>query len=157
MAEVTVRRYGNEQLEVIVPEVEQREVDQIKRIISTSGNLQFRILANRHDHADIVELALQAPSDDVYQGGKLKARWIEMRPGAHSQDAILRNRNGIEQVLVIIDDYNVNGDYLAGAARGIDSTGTFCIDFSFDSRGANKFSHLTRENVPTLPPAPSAA
>ncbi|HEX4142063.1 MAG TPA: protein translocase subunit SecD [Pirellulales bacterium] len=149
VAEVTVRRYGNEQLEVIVPEVEQREVDQIKRIISTSGNLQFRILANRHDHRDIVELAEQSPSDEVFQGGKLKARWIEMRAGANSGDTITRKRNGVEQVLIMIDDYNVNGDYLAGAAPGHDhTTGAPCIDFSFNSQGANRFSHLTQENIP---------
>ena len=44
--EVTVRQYGAEQIEIIIPEIEEREVEQIKRIISTSGNLQFRILAN---------------------------------------------------------------------------------------------------------------
>ncbi|HEY1785470.1 MAG TPA: hypothetical protein VGG30_07975, partial [Pirellulales bacterium] len=149
VAEVTVRRYGNEQLEVIVPEVEQREVDQIKRIISTSGNLQFRILANRHDHRDTVELALQSPSDEVYQGGKLTARWIEMRPEARSGDAITRKRNGVEQALVMIDKYNVNGDYLAGASPSHDhTTGAPCIDFSFNSQGANRFGHLTQENVP---------
>jgi len=147
--EVTVRRYGNEQLEVIVPEVEQRQVDQIKQIISTSGNLQFRILANRNDHRDVVELAEQSPSDDVYQGGKLVARWIEMRPGANPGDGILRKHNSVDQVLIMIDKYNVNGDYLSGASPDHDhTTGAPCIAFSFNSQGANRFGHLTQENVP---------
>jgi SecD/SecF fusion protein len=148
VAEVTVRKYGNEQLEVIIPEVEQREVDQIKRIISTSGNLQFRILANSRDHRDLIELAQASPADEVFQGGKLKARWIEMRPGADPIGGIMRNKSGVEQVLIIIDDYNVNGDYLSSSASGVDERANPCIEFSFDSRGANKFGHLTRENTP---------
>ena len=35
--ELTIRQYGAEQIEVIIPEVEEREVDQIKKKISTSG------------------------------------------------------------------------------------------------------------------------
>ena len=47
--ELTIRQYGAEQLEVIVPEIEEREVDQIKKRISTSGLLEFRIVANEND------------------------------------------------------------------------------------------------------------
>ncbi|HTU24062.1 MAG TPA: hypothetical protein VMF30_01615, partial [Pirellulales bacterium] len=149
VAEVTVRQYGAEQLEVIIPEVEQREVDQIKRIISTSGSLQFRILANNHDHREIVELAQASAADDVYQGGKLRGRWIPTRPGANPGDAISRRVNGVDQVLIYIDDENVNGDYLSGASPEHDiTTGAPCIGFSFDSQGAAKFGRLTQEYSP---------
>ena len=47
--ELTIRQYGAEQLEVIIPEIEEREVDQIKKRISTSGVLEFRIVANETD------------------------------------------------------------------------------------------------------------
>ena len=42
--------------------------------------------------------------------------------------------SGVEQVLVLIDDFNVNGDYLAGAAPGVDEHGRRCITFSFEQR-----------------------
>jgi SecD/SecF fusion protein len=149
--EVTVRQYGADQIEIIVPEVEEREVEQIKQIISTSGNLQFRILANlrESDHKDLIELAQQTQADEVYQGSKLKARWIEMRKGVDPRSAVLRKtKAGVEQVLVLIDDYNVNGDYLSSASQGVDERGNLCINFSFNSQGAAKFGQLTGENLP---------
>ena len=49
----------------------------------------------------------------------------------------------------MIDDYNVNGDYLSERRSGHRPiTGRLCIDFSFNSSGANKFSHLTRRKRP---------
>ena len=149
--EVTIRQYGAQQIEIIVPEVEQREVEQIKRIISTSGNLQFRILANSKeaDHKEIIDLALESPADEVYQGAKLKGRWIGMRKGVNPQNAVFRKGpRGVDQVLVLIDDYNVDGDYLSGAAPGVDEHGGICITFSFDNRGALKFGQLTGDNLP---------
>ena len=67
--EVTVRKYGTEQVEVIVPEVDEAEVQRIERIISRTGNLEFRILANARANKDLIELAQADPSkmriDDV--------------------------------------------------------------------------------------------
>ena len=137
--EVTVRQYGADQIEIIVPEVEQREVDQIKQIISTSGNLQFRILANKAETEDKeeIELAEQTESDEVYQGSKLVARWISMRDGVDPRNAVVRkNKAGVVQVLVLIDNYNVNGDYLSSASSGVDERGNVCINFSFNAQGA---------------------
>ncbi len=153
LKEVTVRQYGAEQIEIIVPEIEQREVEQIKRIISTSGNLQFRILANNTeaDHKELIDLALENPADEVYQGAKLKARWIGMRKGmSPPPNAVFRKGpHGVEQVLVLIDDFNVSGDNLTGSARGVDEHGGMCITFTLDSKGGFKFGQLTGENLPS--------
>lgn len=59
--ELTIRRYGAEQIEVIVPEIEEREVDQIKRKISTSGLLEFRIVADRTQDRDEAKAAERTP------------------------------------------------------------------------------------------------
>ena len=149
VAEVTVRRYGNEQLEVIVPEVEQREVDQIKRIISTSGNLQFRILANRHDHQRHHRAGRAIPLGRSLPGRQAEGpldRDAAGRPSAWVRSS--RKHDGVEQVLIMIDDYNVNGDYLTSASREPrQATGGLCIAFSFNSQGANQFGHLTRRKL----------
>ncbi len=150
VAEVTVRRYGNRAIgsdcargRATRSRPDQTHHQHQRQSCSSASWPTITITS------DIVDLAEQSTADDVYQGGKLKARWIEMLPGAHTQGAITRNRNGVEQVLIMIDNYNVNGDYLAGASREPDpTTGNLCIAFSFNSAGANKFSHLTGENVP---------
>jgi SecD/SecF fusion protein len=58
--EIVIRPVGDRQVEIIVPEVDQNEVERIKREITTAGKLQFRIVANSIDHKDIIELAESA-------------------------------------------------------------------------------------------------
>ncbi|MFO1064424.1 MAG: protein translocase subunit SecD [Pirellulales bacterium] len=55
--EISIRPYGENQIEVVVPNVDPFEVNQIKKLISDAGMLKFRILANTQDHADIIEAA----------------------------------------------------------------------------------------------------
>jgi SecD/SecF fusion protein len=82
--EVTVRRFGLDQLEVIVPEVDQAEVDLIKKTVSSAGVLEFRITANSEDsrHQRAIELASRSAGETVVDGGKPVARWIRARTGA---------------------------------------------------------------------------
>ena len=63
--EIVIRPYGDRQVEIIIPEVDQREVDQIKKTISTAGVLQFRIVANLNDHRSIIDLATELAKDPV--------------------------------------------------------------------------------------------
>ncbi|WP_146403666.1 protein translocase subunit SecD [Planctomycetes bacterium CA13] len=57
--EIVIRPYGESQIEIIVPEVDQREVDRIKEVIDTAGILRFAILANRADHQRKIDLAVE--------------------------------------------------------------------------------------------------
>src|SRR6185369_5486372 len=60
--EVVVRPFGQEQVEIIIPKVDTQTLDEIKRVISTSGLLEFRILANHTDHERTIQRAL-APAN----------------------------------------------------------------------------------------------
>ncbi len=55
--EIVIRPYGDRQVEIIIPEVETEEVEQIKKQIQTAGQLEFRIVANRRDHDTIIAAA----------------------------------------------------------------------------------------------------
>jgi SecD/SecF fusion protein len=55
--EIVIRPYGDAQIEIIVPEVDQREVDRIKRLVEEAGILRFAILANQADHQTQINLA----------------------------------------------------------------------------------------------------
>jgi preprotein translocase subunit SecD len=80
--EVTVRQYGLDQIEVIIPEIEQSEVDLIKRIVSSAGVLEFRILANRDDarHQAAITVAKQTAGSTVRQKEEVLARWVQIDP-----------------------------------------------------------------------------
>ncbi len=63
--ELLIRPNGDDQIEIIVPQVDQLEVQDIKRIISEAGILEFRILANANDHSDIIDLARKQAAMDI--------------------------------------------------------------------------------------------
>ncbi len=146
--ELTIRQYGKEQLEVIVPEIDEREVEQIKKRISTSGLLEFRIVANENDDKELIKAAGKSAGRDVYIGGKLSGRWVQVGPDLGVEDATVRDIEGRgREVLVRIDPFNVDGRYLNRAAAGVDQGG-FAVNFSFNPDGAEKFGQLTTRNLP---------
>ncbi len=84
--EITVRPYGERQIEIIIPNATGAELEKIKSIISTSGVLSFRILANRRDHRQLVEAALASedreitePVADLGEVARANARQIAER------------------------------------------------------------------------------
>ena len=56
-SEIVVRAYGDTQVEIIIPEKNQREVAIIEDIISKAGILQFAIVANGVDHQELINVA----------------------------------------------------------------------------------------------------
>lgn len=61
--EIVIRPYGENQIEIIIPEVDQLEVERIKRIIEQAGILRFAIVANGRDHQRLIEKAREQASD----------------------------------------------------------------------------------------------
>jgi SecD/SecF fusion protein len=152
--EVTVRRYGLDQLEVIVPEVDQAEVDLIKRIVSSAGVLEFRIVANPDDprHQQVREAAGVTAGVNVVQGGVPVGRWVEldtkkMNP-SEQRGLVTREIDGRVEVLVVLDRFDVTGGDLGRVSPGFDQNLSPAVNFTFNSRGAARFGLLTGQNVP---------
>ncbi|MCD4728527.1 MAG: protein translocase subunit SecD, partial [Pirellulales bacterium] len=157
--EVTIRKYGIEQIEVIVPEVDEAEVQRIERLITTTGNLQFRILANNRQNKDLIELALADTERTKFldASGKLTARWVPVKLGeeqsiaSYPEVALRKKKKGeleITEVLVVTDKYNVTGAYLVDARPSSDERGRPSVSFTFDEEGGRRFGELTGENLP---------
>ena len=153
--EVTVRQYGLDQIEVILPEVEQSEVDLVKRIVSSAGVLEFRILANREDprHQAAVTLASRSVGNAVSDKGETVARWVRVDPAKMNpaEDRRLVARSGADgglEILVMIDRLNVTGGDLGRASSGLDESLNPSVDFTFKTSGAGKFGYLTGTNKP---------
>ena len=157
--EVTIRKCGVEQIEIIIPEIEDAEVRRIERTISRAGNLEFRILANQRDNKDLIERALADPSRTKLfdAAGNLEAWWAPVKKGEEDslgypeiarRERIKEGRKVLE-VLVLKDMYDVNGGYLADTRPDADQkTGKPCVDFTFNSTGGNLFGKLTGDHLP---------
>jgi SecD/SecF fusion protein len=191
--EVTVRPYGSGQVEIIIPEPRKtaeelkaaknddaegmqssEELERIKDIISQTGALEFRILADRRSPGDAAIISRATGPDaetnknDIYETeasgevahdaeGKpiVLARWVAFEndeaaaPFVRDPNLALReDAAGKLQILVMMDSQNVTGDLLRSASAGFDQAGQPAVKFNFDSRGATRFGELTNNNLP---------
>lgn len=163
--ELTIRTYGKEQIEILIPEVENDQVARIEQLISRVGTLQFRILASRlvPDDEPFIKRAEADTSKSLMQitdplSGKLQAWWVPVKPEeeqAFKRDSEVVSRTRkvdnreVMEILVIEDNYKVNGGYLKLARADTDhNTGLPCVNFQFNTRGAMLFGRLTGDNLP---------
>src|SRR5262249_24107449 len=79
--EVSIKKFGDDQIEIIIPKAEKAELEAIERRIYTAGVLEFRITASRQfeQHRAIIELAERLPAKQnvIRIDGKEVARWVE--------------------------------------------------------------------------------
>lgn len=96
--EIVIRPYGESQIEIIVPAVDDREVARIKKLVEEAGVLRFAILANDLDHdAIIAEAVEQSQSKDPLlatevQVGEsddgLYGRWVKLGRESKTVDGV---------------------------------------------------------------------
>ena len=157
--EVTIRKYGAQQIEIIVPRVDKQDLAYIERSIYTAGILEFRITASPvfSRHRDIFELAQQLPpgKNSLIEDGAEIARWMpynaeEFGPVDDSSDGLVKRMAGqMPQALVLYDDQlNVIGKHLDVAKSSIDRMGNPSVSFEFNARGSSLFGQLTGRHTP---------
>ncbi|MEP4685575.1 MAG: protein translocase subunit SecD, partial [Rhodopirellula bahusiensis] len=57
--EIVIRPYGEQQIEIIIPEKDPDAVDRIKGLVEEAGQLRFAILANQFDHQTLINQAIE--------------------------------------------------------------------------------------------------
>ncbi|HEY4312203.1 MAG TPA: protein translocase subunit SecD [Pirellulales bacterium] len=159
--EVTIRPYGVNQIELIIPKADEAELERIKSKISSTGLLEFRITANERDQANLIELAKKMDTatkalvtENPDGTSEVVARWVPVRRDdvdyfANPRSGFVSRPNdkGEIEVLVAMDPQNVTGQYLRSATAGVGIKGPE-VDFAFDSTGSKLFGRLTTDNLP---------
>jgi SecD/SecF fusion protein len=231
--QVTIRQYGTEQVEIIIPKVNDEEAEQIKKRIYTAGNLEFRIVAdttmdaeevklaeeseqvsikddvvkaydNDPDRQYIIDLAKIEKGTRVFDGDVQRAEWVKVKPEerdavekeVNEKDLVVRGEgdnleqlrfvgqerarwvkigtikkedrkkgdseyrftplahhvsraasDGGVEVLCVIDEQNVTGEYLKSSRPTFDQNGNNAVNFNFRTQGAKRFGELTRQIV----------
>ncbi len=164
--QILIRPYGQgNAVEIIVPRVSQAEVDELKRQIVDLGSLEFRITANQRDDAQAIVDATALPDEQkvLSQGGREIAHWVPIHPdedgkrindltgGTFITRVITSEDPDVPdtvELLVMMDPYNVNGEFLRRVAPGLSPEGEQAVDFQFNSTGASRFLQLTTEHQP---------
>ena len=160
--EVVVRRVGGRRIEVIIPGADPELVRQKKSLIQRTGSLEFAILANQRDHAEVIAEAQNVDRDLVRAGGRVVASWRPVGKGpdgqlkdvgAHGEVAtrtITREGQEVQEFLVVFEepDRRVTGTYLSRAYPTNDEQGGLAVGFTFNTRGAFLFQTLTSKYRP---------
>ena len=163
--EMTIRPYGAEQIEIIIPWADAEETKRVEKIVSRAGTLEFRILANTRKHAGLIKRGFAEGTNVLTDArGNVEARWVPVQVGQERsfedylrvpesrRDVAVREtvRRGqrVLEVLVVTDLLNVDGRYLVDATRDYDQTGSPEVAFQFNAAGGRLFGRLTSENLP---------
>jgi len=160
--EVTVRRVGDDRIEVIIPGADREMVEQKKRAIVNLGSLEFAILANDKDHRRQIDTArkLRNDQDSLIEGGRVAASWRNVAEG----ETVNGNRAATREVERSVDgqpvkktqylvvhetpEREVTGRFLTRAAPTMDDSGQLAVSFTFNALGGNRFSALTGRYQP---------
>jgi SecD/SecF fusion protein len=155
--EVTIRSHGSA-VEIIIPKTGQDALTFVKRRITDLGQLEFRITADprRSEIKNIIAQAnlLTPGQKDVMIAGEKVAEWVPYEVKEFGQvdqpdnRLIKRLAGDVPEALVLIEPWNVTGDYLTSSVKGTDERGGWAVHFSFNSRGAALFRRLTGDNLP---------
>jgi SecD/SecF fusion protein len=158
--EVTVRAYGPNEVEIIIPQVNEEQAKQVERTISDAGTLEFRILADDRVDRDLIERARReglSQNKILDSSGNILAWWIPVKKGDERSFTVYSNiatrvvkRHGQDTLEILIkrDPYDVTGAYLTRAAADFDQRGQPDVTFAFNSTGAQLFGLLTSNNSP---------
>jgi SecD/SecF fusion protein len=156
--EVSIRQYGPKQIEITIPRASEDEVRRLENNVSRAGTLEFRILANNRDHKELIQLAKETKSNEIFNNNKtLEAWWVPVSASSdggflnYSEIAtrtIKRGDKDVVQVLVVKDPFDVTGGYLQNCLPTNDEHGRPAVSFSFNTSGARRFGGLTSNNLP---------
>ena len=160
--EVTIRKVGQDRIEIIIPGADQGVVAEKKAAMTRLGSLEFGIVASEHDHRSIIAAARRMPDnrDNYIEGKQIVAIWREVAekgdiPSSAAVRPVTRkDQKGedkkVMQVLIMQEpeEDTVTGEYLRSARTGMAENGSACVNFSFDAEGAMRFFRLTDRNKP---------
>ncbi len=152
--EVSIREFGDV-IEIIVPKAGPEDLTYLKRRITELGQLEFRITADPRWTEDqpLIEKALAlSPSQKIVMvNERPKAEWVaydENQFSANDPRLVQRTAGSRREALVLIDRYDVTGEYLSSAAKGVDEVGAAAVDFTLNASGGRRFGKLTGDNLP---------
>jgi SecD/SecF fusion protein len=166
--EVTVRRVGDDRIEVIVPGADAARTELVKRQITDLGSLEFSIVVNQKDHPELYDRGLEQVSkgsdparkeedSEIRVGGVLRARWVPVAfnsvgvpkiqgldRGELLRPVTLEGKPGFEVLVLNEPDarQRITGDYLVNAREEMGNSGPV-VGFAFNQEGGYRFQNLT--------------
>lgn len=83
------------QVQVTIPGEDYEPVKRVKVLLGYTGHLEFLIVANRNDHADLIEAARKSTEREVRDGDTTIGRWVTVGRSKSSTDEMLVPLSGL--------------------------------------------------------------
>ena len=107
--EIPIRKIGGNRIEIILPQASNEEVEEVKKMLTDVGSLEFRILANGKHDKDVVEpgpgtrragqaadgLQVGSPGGDLDRNQPLVHQRHHHRPAAIVEERPVRRYRGL--------------------------------------------------------------
>ena len=154
-----VRKLPDGRVEARIYWAKPKRMEGLAATLPRPGTVEFRILANRHDHKALIDRAEAEPDSNelLDADGKREAWWVPVQAEAEKgvtgdKQVATRTRKKedceVTEVLVVKDPYDVTGDYLQEARASVDERDQPCVDVEFDSMGGRLLGGLTGNHLP---------
>lgn len=147
-----------QQIRVRIASTDPATIREVECRIEEPGMIEFRVVANKHDHASIIQEARDSEYRRVLnEDGRMISEWITVAADAEDRirahpDVVSRERAigdaKILEALVIHDAYNLNGSYLERAEVRVDEQERPYLVLHWNQAGTELSARLTGENLP---------
>ncbi len=120
--EIPIRKIGGNRIEIILPQASNEEVEEVKKMLTDVGSLEFRILANgKHDNTEAVKRAVVTPGGLAKPPKGYKwARLGEISTGTNpsfTSDTVTDREQTWKKDLYAGTEVSLTGKDSAGGAR----------------------------------------
>jgi len=155
-----IRQLGDGRIEVSIFRMDLDIMQRTADLLPRAATLEFRILANNHDHSKLIERAnAEFASKTLHdEFGNALAWWVPVQQGQESVEGfkgkeiatrtISKDSHDVLEVLVVKDKFDVNGNYVKRAVADTDASGEPCVALTFNEAGARLLAGLTASNLP---------
>lgn len=128
---LTLTPQGEKQILIQMPGVEPAEINDVRQKIQQTAHLEFRMVSPQSEE----KLMLQKATGNKFEAGYVAMPSRERKDSPEAPEAYLvRNRPDLD------------GSHVTDAWVGMEPSG-YSIHLTFDSKGADLFANLTKDNV----------
>jgi len=132
LKEPRIQRYGNDQILIQMPGMDMAEVERVKKIVTSSGRLEFKLEADQQIVKDYTEKFPKAPPG---------YSWYEREDASDSSEGMR---------VLVSNKVELTGEHIVKAGTRFVQMEGLVVEFKFDPYGAKVFAKLTQDHAKSV-------
>ena len=132
LKEPRIQRYGEDQILIQMPGMDMAEVERVKKIVTSSGRLEFKLEADPQIVKDYTEKFPKSPPG---------YSWYEREDASDSSEGMR---------VLVSNKVELTGEHIVQAGTRFVQMEGLVVEFKFDQYGARVFAKLTQEHAESV-------